>query len=165
MDNLQSGDILLFNGKSCVSCLIECFSCSYYSHIGLVLRDPIWLEKGLYVLQSTMINMISDIEQHDVRSGVQINLLSDVLDEANASNTAIYIRHLTITRDSEFQQKLSEIHSKVHAKPYDVNLYDWICAEYNLFHTLPIDISHQEQGTFWCSTLIAYILPTWYTTQ
>jgi len=156
--NLQSGDLLLFRGTSCVSCFIECFSCSHYSHVGLILKDPIWLpEKGLYVLESTKISHITDVEDHQIRSGVQINLLKDVLDEAKQDGTQIYVRYLTIVRDDTFQRTLMKIHGDVHGKPYDMNLYDWICAEYNLEYRLPVHKTHQETATFWCSAVVAYI--------
>lgn len=158
MNELQSGDLLLFRGKSCVSCLIQCFSCSHYSHVGLIIKDPLWLpEKGLYVLESTRISRAMDAEEHMLHSGVQLHTLADVLDEANEDGTILFVRYLFITRDDAFQQKLLQIHTDVHGKPYDINLYDWICAEYNLEYRLPTDVSHQERQTFWCSALVAYV--------
>lgn len=156
-DALQSGDLLLFSGTSCLSCCIQCLSCSSFSHIGLILRNPIWLPPGLYLLESTKITHIPDVEQHGMQSGVQIHLLHDVVAECKKDGTILSVRHLTITRDNLFQEKLKTIHDAVHAKPYDLNLYDWVCAEYNLMHTIPVDASHQERNQFWCSALVAYV--------
>ena len=98
-----------------------------------------------------------DVEEHALHSGVQLNTLADVLDEANEDGTVLFVRYLFITRDDAFQQKIVQIHTDVHEKPYDINLYDWICAEYNLEYRLPTDVSHQEKQTFWCSALVAYV--------
>lgn len=154
MDTMNTGDILLFHGTSCLSCCIECLSCSSYSHVGMVLRDPIWLPKGLYVLESSKITNIADVEDHKMQSGVQIHPFEEVVTQPGCT---IYVRHLNITRDDAFQELMATIHSEVHAKPYDMNLYDWVCAEYNLSHRIPTSATFQEHNQFWCSALVAYV--------
>ena len=52
---LETGDLILFHNTASISCCIECFTCSKYSHIGMVLKDPIYFNKnlkGLYLWES-----------------------------------------------------------------------------------------------------------------
>ena len=45
--NCQTGDILLYNTQFWYSKLIEYFSDSIYSHIGIILRDPVYINQKL----------------------------------------------------------------------------------------------------------------------
>jgi hypothetical protein len=164
----ETGDIILFSDKTFIpSRLIEYFTDSKYSHIGVVLKDPIYInpsfmdiksykhdesckyEKGLYILESTGLSSITDIEDSKCKFGVQIRKLEDVCKNYDG---AIFWRKLNTTRDNDFYTKISEIHKIVHGKPYDINPIDWISTlfDVNLGTT-------RLTNRFFCSALVAYI--------
>jgi hypothetical protein len=157
--SLETGDILLFRGNTFISYLLEYFGYSRYSHVGMVLKNPKFLnpdlEDGLYILESSW-NNTPDAENHRFKTGVQIHRLDDILREYPSHS--VYVRSLGCERNDAFYQRLSEIHTQIHDKPYDFNLYDWVCAKYNLDCKLPIDVSRNHTKSFWCSALVTYIL-------
>ena len=63
----------------------------------------------------------------------------------------IYVRKLHCNRDQDFYNKINQIHSDVHNLPYDLNIFDWIKAKFD------IEIGFtQKKNTFWCSALVSY---------
>lgn len=156
--SLQTGDILLFRGKTYMSYLLEYFGYSKYSHVGIVLKNPKFLnpdlEDGLYILESSW-NKTLDAENHLHKVGVQISDLTSVVEESVKGS--VYVRRVSCVRDENFYTRLSAIHKEIHDKPYDLNLYDWICAKYNLTCQLPVQSYFQSKSQFWCSALVSYI--------
>jgi hypothetical protein len=164
----ETGDIILFSDKTFIpSRLIEYFTGSKYSHIGIVLKDPIYInssftnielykhdesckyEKGLYILESTGMSNITDVEDNKFKFGVQIRKLEDV---CKSYDGAIFWRKLNVPRDNNFYAKISEIHKLIHAKPYDINPIDWISTLFNI----NLGTTHLT-NRFFCSALVAYI--------
>lgn len=156
---METGDLILFSGTSCSSCLLECCGCSQYSHVGMVISNPRFfnseLPDGMYILESGR-KYIPDSEQHTLKNGVQLHLLSDFLE--TCPKQSVYIRRISCERNDSFYEKLSQLYSKIRNQPYDMNVWDWIRAEYNLFFPLPISPSYQFTDRYWCSALIAYLL-------
>ena len=156
---LDSGDLLLVSGKSMTSRCIECMSNSSYSHVGIILKHPIYLNQTLkdeyYVLETMMHSTINDAEDRVLKSGVQIHKLQDVIAESEPGT--LFVRRVTAPRDIVFRQALKKIHDDVHNKPYDTTLTDWLVARYNLSFTLPVASSHQSKKEFWCSALVSYV--------
>ena len=55
LESCQTGDILLYNSSTLVGRAIEWLSYSKFSHISIILRDPVYINpelKGLYVIES-----------------------------------------------------------------------------------------------------------------
>ena len=55
LDSCQTGDILLYSTSLWYSKIIEKCTGSKYSHISIILRDPVYIDpklKGLYILES-----------------------------------------------------------------------------------------------------------------
>ena len=63
----------------------------------------------------------------------------------------LYYRKLDCTRSLAFFQTISDIHEKVHNKPYDTNAIDWFKAALKLYFG-----DERKTNTYWCSALIAY---------
>ena len=161
--DLETGDILLFQhvkNKSTpfqmfdnfLSWAISSWTHSPYTHIGIVLKDPNFTDgkklEGLYLLESNY-EGFPDSEDDNVKFGVQVVPLMEGI-KNNYSN--IYHRKLRCQRDSVFFEKLDEIYSIIHDKPYDINPVDWIKAAFRL------DIGNVEKvRTFWCSALVAFV--------
>ena len=151
--HFETGDIILFSysGKNCLDSLIKYFTKSNLTHTAMVIHNPPWRKdlKGYYLLQSTRDTSEIDAEDHENKFGVQLTKFEDALNY----NGQIYWRHITIDRNKDFYKKLSEAHSKVHNRPYDMNLEDWIKAAFkkNIGNT-------QKLTTFWCSALVSFML-------
>ena len=159
----QTGDLVLFNSrKHWYDFIIEYFSSSHISHIGMILKNPIYLDPslndGLYILESCIHNTVDDEISHTKIDGVQINKLDAVLEDfMNGKDSGhIYYRFLNYKRDIEFDNNIKQIVESVYAKPYDTCVSDWLNAELYLLDGEKVGDVHKTD-TFWCSALIAYI--------
>ena len=153
---LETGDLLLFHGTSILSTILEYFGRSKYSHIGMIIKNPKFLndklKDGLYVLESSY-GYKPDEEDHQIKFGVQLHKLEDIY----KPNT-IYVRKLkNIIRDDIFYEKLKNIHTIIHNKPYDLHIMDWIMAEENISKPISINPLWKITNRFWCSALISYV--------
>ena len=156
--DLQTGDLLLFRGTSWVSWLVEWFGVSRYSHVGIVVKNPAFLdpdlENGIYLLESSW-NNTPDAEDHQMKCGVQLHLLDDILKEC--SRGSVLTRKVNCERNESFYQTLIDIHKEIHDKPYDMSPWDWLCAKYNMICPLPSDPAYKTTKRFWCSALVSYV--------
>ena len=155
LKNCQTGDILLYNGTTWLGKVIEYFTGSNYSHVAIILRDPIYIDpklKGLYVLESGEENIPDSLTGKKIL-GVQITPLANTLDYFKNSWTAsLYHRQLDCNRDNKFEEKLKELVNKTEGEPYDLCIFDWFRAKFD------IEIGNvQITKRFWCSALIAYL--------
>ena len=162
LDNCQTGDIILFSTNKWYSKLIESFTSSKFSHIGIILRDPIYLNEkltGLYVLESGSESK-PDPEDNKIKIGVQITPLEEILSPYKGYLAgSVYYRKLNCVRDDQFTKKLIDIHNIVHNKPYDTNIIDWIKALDNIEHKCINKGFNNDHKTneFWCSALTCFV--------
>ena len=82
-DNLefQTGDIILLSYDVWYSRLIEYFGYSKYSHVAMILKDPIFIDsklKGYYVIESGYEDVV-DITDGKIKYGVQVNKYEDFI--------------------------------------------------------------------------------------
>ena len=154
--NLKTGDILLFSygGRSLFSELIKKFTHSKFTHVGMVLKDPNFIEKplkGYYVWESGREDGV-DPQDGKKKLGVQITPFEKIYQSyAKESKSEIYVRRVDDSNDIFNDKKLEEIHKVVYNKPYDIVPTDFIEA---LFRK---DNKPQETSRFWCSALLGYI--------
>lgn len=151
----QTGDLLLFEGEAWYSRLIEFFGYSRYSHIGMILRDPTYLNKdlnGLYLLQSSIVPAPDSAEGGDTHFGVQIVPLDQAVTKYKQSCGTMYYRSLDCVRDQQFTDRLKNAYKTIQGKPYDLNPCDWIKAEFGI-HCGNL----QRTDEFWCSSLVAFM--------
>lgn len=155
MENLKTGDILLFSGHTkgpmqYFSDMIKYGTHSNYSHIAMVLKDPTYFNlslKGIYLWESGWEGK-PDPQDNKTKLGVQLTPLKEIME--NFKGSKIIVR--TINNNNNFtDEKLKEIHEVVYNKPYDIVPRDWIQA---LFRK---DSSPQKTNRFWCSALVGYI--------
>lgn len=155
LDNLESGDIILFSTKKWYSELIEIGDDCIFSHCGIVLRDPTYIDSslnGLYLLESGL-EPFEDVTDHKIHFGVQIVPLIKVINEYILSNEGqIYHRPLFCNRDKQFENRLLEAYQIIKDKPYNINPLDWLEALFG-FHWF----DQQITSRFWCSALVAYV--------
>ncbi len=170
MNDLQTGDLLLFNYEAsgffgAFTKMIKWATHSNYSHVAMVLRDPVFSDipplKGLYVWESSWEGK-PDPQDGKLKLGVQITPLQEILDTYK-NKGHVFVRKLKRhiwkscptchhTIDDLFtKEKLQEIHNVVYDKPYDIVPKDWVEA---FFHK---DDDPQKTSRFWCAALIGYI--------
>jgi hypothetical protein len=158
IEEINDLDIILFKGDGIVSKLIEFFGESKYSHVGIVLKNPTYIDSsfkdGLYLFESSY-NNIRDVEDNIIKIGVQLHYLEDIL--KGCPKNTVFIRNVSCNRDESFYKKLKQIHDETRNKPYDLNLFDWIVAKYNLEHTIPPNCLYKQTKEFWCSAFVSYV--------
>jgi hypothetical protein len=154
---LRTGDLLLFdyNGggiSGLISKAIKYFTESKYTHIGMIVCNPEFTNqplKGIYVWESGFED-IPDPENNKIKYGVQFTPIEEILSEYKDKGY-VYLRKLKHPRLIIKNEQLEIIHKKVHNKPYDINIFDWLGA-YKRY-----DFTPQKTDRFWCSALIGYI--------
>lgn len=175
LDNLQTGDLLLFSGSDVwYDKLIKWWTKSKYSHIGIVLRDPTYISpelKGLYMLESGMEDF-NDSEDHVRKIGVQITDLNELLEEQEVKPFYKFVVHRklhTKMSKEEIEQKMIDIHKVVYNRPYDINLYDfWMTSGSVKYVEKPVEESkwgiinwltpnHRRNDTYFCSALAGFV--------
>lgn len=155
--NLKTGDIVLFSDQwsfnpiNIFGKLIEIITRKPYSHVGMILKDPIWIQpdmKGLYLWESSY-EGTPDPQDNKVKLGVQITPLEVALHKYNCN---IYIRQLENASDKLTIPILQKIHKIVYEKPYDFNPFDWLAA----YLRFSINGNRKDKRYF-CSALVACI--------
>ena len=162
----KTGDLLLFSHKdscnSCYNCLFTCFTdlikcCtnSKYSHAAMIIEKehavklhPNLNKEKYYVLQSSY-ETFPDAEDNEHKLGVEIVSFTELLDSYNGR---IFWRHIECERDNNFIRNLVSAHSIVHNRPYDMNIFDWIRAAFQI-HVGP----RHRLNEFWCSALVSFM--------
>ena len=161
----DTGDIILFNSNAkWYDFLIQYFTRSNISHVGMILKNPVdidpSLNEGLYILESCLETVPDAISDEHI-SGVQINKLDTVISDfiLNNPNGKIYYRFLNCSRDQLFTNKIREICDSVYLKPYDKHLLDWLEAEVYVNNGIEMgNIENRHKtDTFWCSALVSYV--------
>ena len=152
---LNSGDLILFHTESsCVGKTIQYFTNSKFCHIGMVLKDPTFINKnlkGFYLLESSY-EPQPDVTDGKIKYGVQIQLLDNIIEEYGCKNC--YLRKIKFKNNIQFyKNKFKEVYDLVNNKPYDLNPIDWIQAECKLKNR----INGENTKSFWCSSLMGFI--------
>ena len=170
-----TGDVILFSGKhSIISSTIRFWTKSAYSHIGMVMENPILEEpngsqkelKGIYLIESGA-EPILDADDKIYKYGVQIVPFDEVMETYDGT---IYWRKLNITASTttydEIRIHLSKIYKYIKNKKYDLDLIDLLAIDLNVeteqqlstcmfFNWFRHDT--QKQDKFVCSALVAFL--------
>lgn len=170
-NSLKTGDLILFNGKkSIISSLIEWYTNSKYSHIGIVLKNPVVYDnnyeikrlKGLYLLESGA-ESVPDCVDNVLKYGVQIISLEKKIKNYSGN---VYFRKLNTNIDC-INSNIFKIYNEIKNKPYDLSFNDLLRTnninifnkpklyEYSLLNWFAFD--YHKRDTFYCSSLVAYV--------
>ena len=157
MENLKTGDLLLFNNTGggffgAFTSMIKWGTHSNYSHIAMVLKDPTFIHphlKGTYVWESSW-EGTPDPQDGEKKLGVQITPIGEILDHYKNSGTVI-CRKIKCDTSHFSDENLSKVHEVVYKKPYDIVPLDWVEG------FLQKDLNPQKTSRFWCSALVGYI--------
>ena len=156
MNDLKTGDLILFSGHEegylkYFSYLIKYGTHSNYSHVGMILKDPTFIDpslKGTYVWESGWEGQ-KDPQDDKIKLGVQITPLQEIIQ--NFKGSKVLIRKIKCDSSHFTDSQLKKVHETVYKKPYDIVPKDWISA---LFRK---DEDPQKTDRFWCSALVGYI--------
>ena len=155
--NLNTGDLILFSSNNTglfalFDKLIKLFTNSDYNHIGMVLKDPVYIDpklKGYYLYESSW-EGTHDPADGKIKLGVQITPLEEAF-KNNPGNA--YLRKISAKEGTFSPENVLDIYKKTNAKPYDLNPVDWIEAFFRIDPTFKFGKSDR----FFCSALVAYI--------
>lgn len=155
LKNCKTGDLLLYSSTEWYSKFIEYMTGSNYSHISMILRDPIYINpklKGLYILESSK-ETICDSNTGEYVFGVQIIPLQHVINYyKNDSNGSLYYRKLNNNRPEQFYQSLTKCINAIEGDKYDMNVVDLM--------KIPSGMTWgdvHKDNTFVCSAMVAYV--------
>jgi len=156
--NLKTGDLLLFNNEGggsigCFSKLIKRFTHSDITHVGMVLKDPTYINpalRGYFVWESGWEGE-PDPQDNIIKFGVQITPLEEIIKSYQIDNGKIYVRRINYNGNMFCSENILRIHKVVYEKVYDIIPSDWINA------LVRRDTSPQKTDRFWCSALVGYI--------
>lgn len=153
-DQLQTGDIVLFQGVSLESRLIEDIDRSRYSHVGIAVRLPGY--DGPLLWSSDTIATLKDAVDNRPQAGVHLIGLRETLtflrNETNSQKKPPYTfarRALTTSRDAGFDQALEAFMRSVDGRAFP-SLKKM--AEHFIEGSLGIKVSLR---TFFCAELAA----------
>ena len=149
LSELDTGDILLFsNRSSMLDKLISYFTDSIYTHVAMVIKDPPGYP-GLHMIESSLEPMPDEIEDKKI-FGVQLQPLGTALTREGT----VVCRKLSTSYPLCVQDVMDDIH-KIYGDPYDIRPLDWLLAELKVLD--PKIVWEQQNSSFWCSALVAYI--------
>ena len=162
-EQCETGDILLFNTwNEWYDKIIEKFTGSKFSHVGVVLNSPFYLDEklkiGLYLLESGKEN-IPDAINGEYIYGVQIVDLDEVVkgfvqnSKSKEKIGNLYYRKLFCDRNDNFYKTCCESIKQVYDSPYDLLPQDWVKSELHDYK----GNKTQRLNTFWCSALASYL--------
>jgi hypothetical protein len=170
LQDLKTGDLILVKGDSIIGKIIEKCSYSQYSHIGMIVKDPTYINsslKGLYLLESTVDFNLIDSLSKKVQLGVGLHTLDSVITDQKKDGSKLYVRQLNCNRNSEFFNKLGQAYNTVKITPYDFSPLHWLYAKMvadgvpiNKVLELTKEVSNdkmQDIKSVWCSALIGYM--------
>ena len=157
--DLQTGDVLLMGTKTFwFSRLVEKVTGSKWSHVGIVLKDPTWINPsltGYYFWQSGTENF-PDSENDQKKFGVRIDDLEEILSDYDGY---VSVRRLQLKEPiPNLEEKLKEIHEVVHGKTYDLDILDFLNAREEVETSSGWFSKYSKKtSSFFCSALAAYI--------
>jgi hypothetical protein len=153
--NCETGDLLLFNSTAFYSRFIELLSGSKYSHIGYIIKNPVWLHldlSGVYLFESAK-EKSNDVISQEKIFGVQLTPIEEIEREyKSATYGYLYYVQNKFDRTEQYYENLKNVILQTDTKKYDLNPIDWIKAEFN------INIGQRKINSFFCSALVAYIM-------
>lgn len=154
LSELETGDVIIFSAKTgWIGRMIKWWTDSEYSHVGMVIKNPRFPDfnkDGVFLIESTTLEKIPDVEDHKIKLGVQLQDMSQVISKYDGN---IYWRKLHCDRDPDFYQQVINTHNIVHNKPYDFSMSDWNKI---IFKKYSDELRTEKR--FICSALVSFFL-------
>ncbi|MBS1536610.1 MAG: hypothetical protein JST20_02530 [Bacteroidetes bacterium] len=153
VSQFQTGDIILFDGPSFESVVIEFVDKSPFSHVGIIVVDSSLSSKPLF-WQSAGIKTMNDPLINGMRSGAQLldleSVLAYVMKQPNSFgvNYSFCYRPLNYTRPSDFASQFDTYMRSVDGRAFpptmEVMGYNYIIGQFK---------KAADRATYFCSQL------------
>jgi hypothetical protein len=146
-DELQTGDIVLFSGKGPISAGIKWFTHSTWSHVGLVIRLPMF--DSVLLWESTTLSDLVDLDSGVLRQGVQLVSLSDRLARYDGPVRIRRLQHIKL--NASHWEALAKLRREVTGRPYEQSRLELLRSAYDGFGGL----NREDLSSLFCSELVA----------
>jgi hypothetical protein len=147
-DQLRTGDLVLFSGKSAVSNIIKLFSGGKWSHVGMVLIMEEF-DRMVLLWESTTLSNIPDIETQTPTKGVQLLPLSQ---RVATYQGEITVRRLNKVISDGMYTSLGEARKELSRKPYERSQIELLKVAYDGIGGAS---SGEDLSSLFCSELVA----------
>jgi hypothetical protein len=155
LETCDTGDLILFSTNKWYSDFIKLGSFSKYTHCGMILKNPIWIDKkltGIYLLESGKEPFI-DVTDNKIHFGVELVDFTKVIEEYKTNNFGnVYYRKLNCERNETFIKNLYLAYLECKNKPYNKNPLDWLEALFGVYL-----YDKKIYSRFWCSALLSFL--------
>lgn len=149
-DDLQTGDIVLFDGRGFISRLIQIGSGSRWSHIGMVVRSK---DMDLMLLwESTGLSKSRDIRDGKLKKGVQLVSLSSRIETSKGN---IAVRQYQGDMNYRALRAFKDFRLETRNVPYERNLWELIFSLLDFSWLAP---NKPSLSSLFCSELVAEAL-------
>jgi hypothetical protein len=145
-DRLDSGDLVLFSGKSDISEKIKFLTRGSWSHVGMVVRTAPAAEPLLWE-SSTLVD-VADVDLGRPNEGVQLVPFADRLATYEGD---VAVRQLVVKRTPVFRLALEEVREEMRGRPYE-------CRQLEMFRSAydgPFGTNYEDLSSLFCSELVA----------
>ena len=144
---METGDLILFSGKGILSAGVKLGSLCKWSHIGMVVK--VQNPDIALIYQATPSTIVKDFFLKKENPGVQINVLSHVVDKYDGD---IAYRKLHVDRSQEMFDSLSAFRKEIKGRPFEESTWEIIKACYDG----PLGSNEEEDlSSLFCSELVA----------
>jgi hypothetical protein len=164
LEKCNTGDIILFQGKSIISEIIKLSTNSVWTHIGIIIKNPKFIKnckKGIYLYVADGAYEI-DKPSNKKLIGVQLVDLVDKL--KNYEGTFYYRKLITNKNKKKMMNIFSIVYNTEFHKFYDWLPQNWIAtflAMHNLENISDIISNPRHLDKMFCSSLVAYTYTQW----
>ena len=160
----NTGDLILFQGKSIISEFIKVSTNSVWTHIGIIIKNPTFIKnckKGIYLYVADGAYEI-DKPSNNKLIGVQLVNLEDKL--KNYEGTFYYRKLKTQQNKKKMMKTFKIVYNTEYHKFYDWLPQNWIAtflAIHNLENISDIISNPRHLDKMFCSSLVAYTYTQW----
>ncbi|MBT6051015.1 MAG: hypothetical protein HOI47_27590 [Candidatus Scalindua sp.] len=145
---LDTGDVVVFNGSGVISSMIKWKDKTKWSHVGMVVKSVDW--DMLLLFESTTLSKLKDVESRKESQGVQLVPLSERI-RNYPDNRVRFRRLLRVDRDKGFTDIVKKFRSDMAGRPYEE-------SKLELLRSSCDDVfgdNEENLSSLFCSELIA----------
>jgi len=146
-EKLDTGDLVLFSGRSVFSEIIKKLTGAAWSHVGMVFRLPNRYSINLLWEASGLLNL-PDLDTGRPNKGVQLVPLSDRI---SVYHGRIALRLLEAERTPKMIDELYAFREEMKGRPYEENDIELLKAAYDG----PGGMNQEDFSSLFCTELIA----------
>jgi hypothetical protein len=147
LENMRTGDLVLFSGTCNVGKLIKIVQRNIWSHVGMIVIDSNYDFPCLY--ESTHSDKIIDLDTQQITQGVQ---MVSLVDKVKLYPGNIGYRRLTNIADHELNHDgFAELKKALQGKAFEKSIWQIVKAKYDG----PLGANREDLTSLFCSELIA----------